>query len=107
MTVSGEKTTQIMSKIDICAMHEMDHESAQQAADELAADLAEKFAIEYGWDDDVIYFERTGVNGNITVADGKIHIQAQLGLLLTVLKGRIEEEIRHYLQSHFGCTFND
>jgi len=98
-------SVQMMSTIDICALHDMDHESAQQAADELAADLAEKFAIDYGWEDDVIHFERSGVSGTIAVADSKIHIKAQLGLLLTVLKGRIEEEIRHYLKSHFGCTF--
>lgn len=96
-----------MSVIDICARHRMDHESAQQAADELAADLADKFAIDYGWDGDVIHFERSGVTGSITVADDIIHIRAQLGLLLTVLKGRIEDEIRRYLQSHFACTFKD
>ena len=95
-----------MSTIDICAFHKMNHADAQQAADDLASDLAEKFDIEYGWDEDVIYFERVGVSGSITVGARKIHIVAQLGLLLVILKGRIEAEIRDYLRSHFGCTFD-
>jgi putative polyhydroxyalkanoate system protein len=95
-----------MSTIDVCAHHQMDHEAAQQAADDLASDLARKFDIDYGWDEDVIYFERPGVSGSITVGASEIRITAQLGILLMMLKGRIENEIRHYLQSHFGCTFD-
>ena len=95
-----------MATIDIRAHHQMDHEQAQQAADELAADLARKFDIDYGWEDDVIHFERVGVSGSITVGAREIRIVAQLGLLLMMLKGRIETEIKEYLQSHFGCTFD-
>ena len=36
----------------------MSEEEAQQAADELASDLARKFEINYGWDGDEIHFER-------------------------------------------------
>lgn len=96
-----------MSTIDICANHQMNHADAQQAADDLASDLAEKFGIDYGWDENVIHFERPGVNGTITVGKHQIHVAAQLGLLLALLKIRIEEEIRKYLQSHFDCTFKD
>ena len=95
-----------MSLIDIRAHHEMDHAHAQQAADDLAADLAEKFSIDYGWDEDIIHFERPGVHGMITVAENEIRIQAELGLFLTLLKGRIEEEIVSYLEQHFDCTFD-
>ena len=96
-----------MSTIEICAFHEMDHAAAQQAADDLASSLASKFDIDYGWDEDVIHFERPGVSGSITVGDREIHIRAHLGFLLMMLKSRIEDEIRQYLQSHFGCTFAD
>jgi len=40
------------------------------------------------------------------VAKNEIRIVARLGFLLMMLKGRIEEEIRQYLQQHFGCTFD-
>lgn len=82
-------------------------EQAQEAADALADDLAQKFAIDYGWDGDFIHFERPGVDGSIEVSRENIHIQARLGLLLTFLQGRIEDEIRGYLRDHFNCEIED
>jgi putative polyhydroxyalkanoate system protein len=96
-----------MAIIDMCAHHTMNKEDAQQAADDLARDLARKFSIDYGWDADEIHFERPGVNGVISVGPKEIRIKANLGLLLMMLKTRIEEEIVTYLESHFGCTFDD
>jgi len=101
---SSRRPNRPMSNIDICATHTMTREQAQEAADSLAADLARKFDIDYGWDEDTIVFERTGVSGEISVGNDEIRIHAQLGFLLMVLKGRIEEEIRRYLVEHFGCT---
>ena len=94
-----------MSLIDIRALHQLNHADAQQAADDLAADLAQKFDIDYGWKRNVIHFERQGVSGTITVGKREIRIKAHLGFLLSFLKGRIEEEITQYLESHFGSTF--
>lgn len=94
-----------MSQIDVHAHHSMSHESAQQAADDLAADLAQKFDIDYGWDGDVIHFERPGVHGTINVVNDEIRVQAYLGFLLVMLKSPIEQEIVRYLKEHFGCTF--
>jgi putative polyhydroxyalkanoate system protein len=94
-----------MSVIDMRASHDLSREDAQRAADELAGDLARKFEIDYGWDGDHIHFERPGVHGTITVRENEIRIKAMLGLLLMFLKPRIEDEIREYLQSHFGCRF--
>ena len=94
-----------MSVIDVHAYHEMSKEKAQYAADELARDLAQKFSIDYGWDEDAIHFDRPGVHGMITVGEKEIRIKAELGILLMMLKGRIEEEVISYLREHFGCTF--
>ena len=94
-----------MPTIDIHALHQMSHADACAAADQLASDLAEKFAIDYGWEGHVIHFERPGANGSIAVGPGDIHVTAQLGFMLMLLSNRIEEEIRRYLKDHFGCTF--
>ena len=95
-----------MSYIDMHARHTMGREEAQTAADRLAADLAEKFDIDYGWSGDHIHFERPGVDGTITVRDSEIRIKARLGLVLMFLKGRIEEEIVSYLTEHFDCQIS-
>lgn len=96
-----------MSTIDIRAYHALSHEDALTAADELSCDLAEKFGIDYGWEDDVINFERPGVHGQILVHDSELRIQASLGFMLMLLKGPIEQEIVRYLEEHFGCSFED
>jgi putative polyhydroxyalkanoate system protein len=94
-----------VSTIDIHAFHQLSHEEALNAADELSIDLAEKFGIDYGWEDEVIHFERPGVNGQILVQENELRIQANLGLMLMVLKRPIEQEIVRYLREHFGCSF--
>jgi len=87
------------------ARHSMSVKKAQQAADELARDLADKFDIDYGWDGDEIHFERTGVHGKITVREHEIRIKAALGIMLMFLKPRIEAEIVEVLETHFNCSF--
>ena len=93
-----------MSNIDICSDHCLSHDAALTAADELAQDLSDKFAIDYGWDGDVIHFERPGVHGQIEVHDQRIEIRAHLGFLLIMLKPAIEQEIVRYLREHFGSS---
>jgi len=95
-----------VSTIDIHAFHNLSHEEALNAADELSIDLAKKFGIDYGWEEEVIHFERPGVNGQILVQETELRIQANLGLLLMMLKTPIEQEIIRYLKEHFGCSFD-
>ena len=90
-----------MSFIDIKRTHRLTPEEARQLANDLAVDLAEEFSIDYGWEEEVLYFERPGVHGQINVDENHIHIQAQLGFLLVFLKPRIEEEIESVLADHF------
>ena len=94
-----------MSTIDIHAHHTLSHEEALAAANELSCDLAKKFGIDYGWEEEVIHFERPGVNGQISVEESEIRIQAKLGFMLMMLKQPIEQEIVSYLREHFGCSF--
>jgi putative polyhydroxyalkanoate system protein len=94
-----------MSHIDIHARHNLSRKEAQEAADQLAGDLAGKFDIDYAWDGDHIHFDRPGVRGTITVREKEIIIDARLGLMLMFLKPQIESEVTRYLRDHFGCTF--
>jgi putative polyhydroxyalkanoate system protein len=98
---------QHVSTIDIHAFHKLSHEEALNAADELCIDLAEKFGIDYGWQDEVIHFERPGVSGRIEVRETELRIRATLGFMLMLLKAPIEQEIVRYLEEHFGCSFEE
>lgn len=90
-----------MSDIDIRKTHDFDLEGAQQVADDLARDLAEKFDVDYGWDGDLLLFERTGVHGEIRVDEECVHVKARLGFFLSYIKPAVEREIRRYLDEHF------
>jgi len=92
-----------MSHIDIQARHDLSHNDAVAAAEKLCEELASKFNIDYGWDENTIHFERPGVNGSISVLENEIGIQAKLGFMLMMLKDPIEKEIIRHLQTHFGC----
>ena len=92
-----------MSHIDIQARHNLSHNDAVAAADALCVELAEKFGFDYGWDDNTIHFERSGVNGSISVLENRIDVQAKLGFMLMMMKDPIEKEIMGHLQTHFGC----
>jgi putative polyhydroxyalkanoate system protein len=87
--------------IDIKKNHNKSLEEAQQIADDLAQDLADKFSIEYGWDGDTIVFERFGVHGEIDVDEQVVHVRAKLGFLLSYLQPAVEKEIHRYLDEHF------
>lgn len=87
--------------IDIRKPHSMQLEDAQQTADNLAADLADKFSIKYGWDGDTIVFERSGVHGEIDVDEECVHVRAKLAFLFSYLEPTVEKEINRYLDEHF------
>jgi putative polyhydroxyalkanoate system protein len=88
--------------IDIRKEHNKDLQEAQQIADDLAQDLADKFDIDYGWDGDTIVFQRFGVNGEIDVDEQVVHVKARLGFLLSYLQPAVEKEIHRYLDEHFA-----
>ncbi len=91
-----------MPHIDIHREHGQSLEQAQDTADAIAQDLAEKFSVDYGWDGDEIHFQRSGVDGRIRVDREAIHVQARLGFLLIYLQPAIEREINRYLDEHFA-----
>ncbi len=91
-----------MPGIDIRHEHSMPPAKARKAVEEVARKLSERFDVEYGWDGDTLNFNRSGVQGRIALAPGRLHVTAQLGFLLSALKGPIEAEIRRVLAERFG-----
>ena len=88
--------------IDIYREHNLTSSEVRRLADELALDLAEEFAIDYGWVQDVLHFSRPGVDGKIEVGDSHIRIRARLGLFLLAMKRPIENEIMRVLDAQFN-----
>lgn len=90
-----------MPSIDIRHPHSLTPSKARKAVEQVAEKLAERFGIEYAWDDDTLNFNRSGVDGRISLEPKQLHVSAQLGFLLSALKGPIESEIRRVLKERF------
>lgn len=91
-----------MPSIDIRHAHSMPAAKARKAVEDVAKKLAERFDVEYGWDGDTLNFSRSGVDGAIALAPKQLHVTAQLGFLLSALKGPIESEIKRVLAERFS-----
>ena len=43
-----------------------------------------------------------GVDGHIAILPGQLRVTAKLGLMMSAMKGTIEEKLRSYLDEEFG-----
>lgn len=91
-----------MPKIDIRRTHSYPLHKARNAVKKTAAAMAEKFDIESSWSGNTLNFSRSGVSGAIHVTASDIHVVAELGFLLGMLKPAIEREIEQRLDQEFG-----
>lgn len=90
-----------MSHIVVHRAHALTLDQARRAAETLARQLADRYEVNYHWQDDVLHFERSGVSGHIALEPDMVRITARLGFLLVPLKHRLEQEIHRYLDEMF------
>lgn len=91
-----------MANIDIRRRHRQSLKQARAAVDRTAAAIGAKFDIHSQWSGDTLTFRRHGVNGSIRVTATEVHVSAELGFLLGMLKPAIEREIEQQLDEQFG-----
>ena len=91
-----------MSSIRISREHGTTVKKAREAVEEIAAELAAEFDVQYEWEGSTLHFHRAGVEGTMTVERKTLEIDARLGMLVSMLKSRIEREIHRYCDERFG-----
>jgi putative polyhydroxyalkanoate system protein len=91
-----------MARIDIQREHSLQAAQARAVVDKVAARLGEKFGTSSRWEGDTLHFERSGVKGSISLEPAAVRVQAELGMLLSPMKGSIEQEIRRKLDEYFA-----
>ncbi|OOG47151.1 polyhydroxyalkanoic acid system family protein [Rhodanobacter sp. C01] len=91
-----------MPSIDIHRPHQLSIAEARAVVDKVAERMREKLGIEGQWHGDTLRFSRPGVSGTIAVSSDTIQVRAELGLMLSPLKGMVEQEIRRKLDEHFA-----
>ena len=91
-----------MPTIDITHAHSRPLAEAKQSVQRVADHIARKFDVACQWEGDVLKFKRSGVDGQIKVGPKQVHVTADLGFLLSALKGPVEREVNRYLAEEFG-----
>ena len=92
-----------MSDIKLRRSHNLPHDKARLAAEKMARRLKKEFDLDYEWDGDVLVFERSGVNGELTVAAKHVEMEVKLGFLLRMMKPTIEKHIHDKLDEIFAA----
>ena len=91
-----------MPSIDITHDHNKTPAQARKAVEQVAKKLAERFEVDCGWDGDTLSFNRAGVDGKIELLPQALRVTADLGFMLSMMKGPIEAEIRRVLSEKFA-----
>jgi len=91
-----------MSSIDIRRKHGQSLKQAKAAVDRTAAAMGRKFDIGSTWAGNTLSFSRPGVSGSIRVTATEVHVSAELGFLLGMLRPAIESEIEQQLDEQFS-----
>ena len=91
-----------MSTIDIRHAHPLTDERARDAIAEVARKLQERFEVSTRWEGANLHFTRSGVDGVIELLPGAVRVKAELGFLLSAMKGMVEAEIRRVLSEKLG-----
>ena len=91
-----------MANIEIYRKHTLGHEQARQAAEQIAAQLDERFQLDYRWQGESLHFKRSGLDGNLDVGADDVFIRVKLGLLMSPLKHMLEQEIHRQMDEVFS-----
>ena len=90
-----------MATIEIRKAYTMDSEHLKAELDDLAARLGDHFSLECCWQSDsCLDFKRSGADGQINIDNEEVAIDINLGFLLQAFKGKIEQEIQDFVDTH-------
>lgn len=91
-----------MADINIIQSHQLTADKARAAAQIVADKIAEEYDLECRWVGDVLRFERSGVEGSLTLEQKQAHMQIKLGFLYSAFSSRIESRIIDSMQKVFA-----
>ena len=89
-----------MPYICVRRSHDLNHDEAHAMLDELAAKMADKLDLHYHKDGDTLRFRRSGADGSIKLTDSEIIIEANLGIMLRVIKPTLMAAIENTLDDY-------
>lgn len=86
-----------MSTISVQRKLNMSRDEVKKLAEKVGEKLGNKYGVCFTWTDYDAEIDGPGVSGACNVGEGEIGIELRLGFLAMPFKGKIEEEVKRYL----------
>ena len=93
-----------MARMSIAKKHRLPLKKAKEAAQKVADDLKARFDLTYAWRGNQIDFSRPGLSGTMHVGKDEVRLDCELGMLLSLLRPKLESEIDKEFEKRFGKT---
>ncbi|RJG27042.1 polyhydroxyalkanoic acid system family protein [Massilia cavernae] len=90
-----------MADISIVQDHSLTPEKARDAAQQVADKISREFDLACKWEGDVLRFERSGVNGSLTLRGQQARMQITLGFLMGAFAPTIRAKVAEKMQKVF------
>ena len=90
-----------MADINIVQQYKLTAAKAREAAQQVADKLAQEYDLACAWDGDVLRFERSGVDGSLTLGKEQAQLQIKLGFMLSAFASTIEGKIAEKMRKVF------
>lgn len=93
-----------MADINIVHEHQLGKDAARAAAQKVADKLAQEYGLGCRWDGDVLRFERSGVEGALTLGDQRAAVCIKLGFFASAFAAAIEAKVGESMRKVFGAA---
>jgi putative polyhydroxyalkanoate system protein len=92
-----------MAEISYVQDHQLTPENARAAAQKVADRMAREFDLACKWDGDVLRFERSGVQGALTLQKQQAALTIKLGFMMSMFASKIESKVAENMRKVFAA----
>ncbi|RCU52874.1 MULTISPECIES: polyhydroxyalkanoic acid system family protein [Corallincola] len=87
-----------MAAILLVRAHDLGHDKVRELSEKVADKLAEKYGIEWQWQEELLIFTHDGgADGHLRPTEHQLEISIKLGFMLSLFKDSIETSINEQL----------
>ncbi len=91
-----------MAAIHIVQDHTLTPEQARAAAQQVADKIAREYGLTCAWKGNVLQFQRSGVDGELTLSGTQAQMVIRLGFLMSAFGSAIEAKVREKMARVFA-----
>jgi putative polyhydroxyalkanoate system protein len=91
-----------MAEISITQPHSLSPEAARAAAQKVADKLSNEYGLACQWAGDVLRFERSGIDGTLTLAAHEAALRIKLGFMMSAFAPTIEQKVADNMRKVFA-----